>query len=55
MSDKFSEVTRVEVIDNSGRQYVKYNVEKVYYQLQDNDQTLKLFVRYDDEEEIAND
>ena len=51
----FGQVNRVEVIDNKGRSYVKYNVKDVVYQLQDNDKTLKLFVRYEEEEEIMND
>jgi hypothetical protein len=51
----FGQVTRVEVIDNKGRSYVKYGVEEVVYQLQDNDKTLKLFIRYQEEEEIMND
>lgn len=51
----FGQVNRVEVIDNKGRSYVKYNVKDVVYQLQDDDRTLKLFVRYEEEEEIMND
>lgn len=51
----FGLVNRVEVIDNKGRSYVRYGVEEVVYQLQDNDRTLKLFVRYKEEEEIMND
>lgn len=50
-----SKVTRVEVIDNKGRAYTKYNVESVYYQLQDDGKTLKLFVQYNQEEDIQND
>ena len=48
----FSKVTRVEVIDNDGRRYVKYNVKSVELQLQDEERTLKLFVEYEPEEEI---
>ena len=50
MTDSFSNVTRVEVIDNNGRSYTKNWVDKVEMQLQDDGKTLKLFVRYDDEE-----
>ena len=50
MTDSFSDVTRVEVIDNNGRSYTKNWVDSVEIQLQDDGKTLKLFVRYDDEE-----
>lgn len=49
------QVNRVEVVDNTGRAYTKYNVESVYCQLQDDGKTLKMFVSYVDEEEISND
>lgn len=49
------QVDRVEVVDNTGRAYTKYNVENVYCQLQDDGKTLKMFVSYVDEEEICND
>ena len=52
---KFDTVTRVEVIDNDGRRYVKYNVKDVELILQDEERTLKLFVEYEPEEEICND
>lgn len=51
----FSNVDRVEVIDNDGRRYVKYNVTDVQLSLQDDGRTLKLFVQYEPEEEISND
>lgn len=38
------EVSRVEVIDETGRQYVRWNC-KVEQQLQDDGRTLKLFVK----------
>lgn len=44
----FSHVNRVEVIDNDGRVYTKYNVKGVSCQLQDGGQTLKLFVDYEE-------
>jgi hypothetical protein len=44
----FSRVNRVEVIDNDGRVYTKYNVKGVSCQLQDGGQTLKLFVDYEE-------
>lgn len=46
-------ITRVEVIDNDGRRYTKYNVTEVELSLQDNQRTLKLFVKYQPEEEIS--
>ena len=55
MMDNYSKVNRVEVIDNKGRAYTKYNVEGVYCQLQDDGKTLKMFVSYAEEEEICND
>jgi hypothetical protein len=45
-------ITRVEVIDNKGRAYAKHNVERVWLSLQDDNQTLKVMVTYEDEEEI---
>jgi hypothetical protein len=50
-----SKVNRVEVIDNTGRRYVKYDVEYVGLDLQDDGKTLKVFVKYTPEEEISND
>jgi hypothetical protein len=41
-----SHVTRLEVIDNDGRSYVKYNIDKIQFSLQDDDRTLKLFVKH---------
>lgn len=41
---KLPRVTRVEVIDENGRSYVKYNVE-VELSYQDSAQTLKLFLK----------
>ena len=50
-----SKVNRVEVIDNKGRAYTKYKVKSVYCQLQDDGKTLKMFVQFDQEEDIQND
>ena len=52
---QMGKVNRVEVIDNKGRAYTKYNVEGVYCQLQDDGKTLKVFVQYKQEEDIQND
>lgn len=41
----FPNVTRVEVIDKDGRSYVNYDVSKCDIMLQDNDRTLKIFVK----------
>ena len=38
-------VSRVEVIDQTGRAYVKWNVSGVQLHLQDDGRTLKLFVK----------
>jgi hypothetical protein len=40
----FEKVTRVEVIDSSGRGYTKYGVTGVELSLQDDDRTLKIFL-----------
>ena len=37
-------VTRVEVIDSTGRNYVKYGITHVELSLQDDGRTLKLFL-----------
>jgi len=50
-----SKVNRVEVIDNTGRAYVKYKVQAVVADFQDDGKTLKVFVKYISEEEISND
>lgn len=43
---KFSKVSRLEVIGPEGREYVRYfeDEEFMYYQLQDDDRTLKIFI-----------
>lgn len=48
-----SHVTRLEVIDNDGRSYVKYNIDKIQFSLQDDDRTLKLFVKHDSDKESS--
>lgn len=52
---KVEDVTRFEVIDNTGRAYVKYGVKDIEMSFQDNCKTLKIFVEYEVEEEISND
>jgi hypothetical protein len=39
------DVTRVEVIDNTGRAYSKWNVKDVQLSFQDGDKTLKIFLK----------
>ena len=41
----FGKVTRVEVIDQSGRMLVLYGVEEVWGSLQDDGRTFKLFLK----------
>jgi len=48
-------INRVELIDDTGRVYVKYGVTKVFYELQDDEQTLKLFVNWGDDVEVEPD
>ena len=49
----FLDVNRVEVIDNNGRSYTKNRVGEVKVQLQDDMRTLKLFVQFEEDEEIS--
>ena len=44
INDYVENVTRVELIDGSGRVYVNMNVADVIVSLQDNQSTLKIFV-----------
>ena len=44
INDYIENVTRVELIDGSGRVYVNMNVADVILSLQDNKRTLKIFV-----------
>jgi hypothetical protein len=55
MNYYFTNFNRIEVIDNTGRKYVKYDVENVQLHVQDDGKTLKVFVKYTPEEEISND
>jgi hypothetical protein len=50
----FPKATRIEVIGN-GREYVKYGVRNVWASIQDDGRTVKIFLEYDEEEEICND
>lgn len=47
MISGLEKVTRVEVIDEKGRSYMNYNVRSVEGHLQDEERTLKLFVKTD--------
>jgi len=40
----YPEVTRVEVITNNGREFVRYECSNVQVSLQDNGQTIKVFL-----------
>lgn len=40
-----SNVTRVEIIDSTGRAYSKWGVKDVQMDLQDDERTLKIFVK----------
>ena len=40
-----TKVTRVEVIDDDGRSYTKWNVFDVQIMLQDDNRTLKVFLK----------
>lgn len=41
----YPNVNRVEVIDENGRSYVKYNANNVQIQIQDDGRTMKVFLR----------
>lgn len=43
----FPEITRVEVIDSTGRAYAKWDVENVQMSIQDDGRTMKIFLRND--------
>lgn len=49
-AEKLAKVTRLEVIDETGRGYVRYfkTGERLTYQFQDDDRTLKIFVNTPD-------
>ena len=40
----YPEVTHVEVITNDGREFVRYECSNVQVSLQDNEQTIKVFL-----------
>lgn len=40
-----SKVTRLEVIDENGRSYVKYQISDIEFSLQDDARTLKIFLK----------
>jgi len=50
---KTDKVTRLEVIDNNGRAYVRYDVD-VEYSIQDEGKTLKIFVKDNGKKEVIN-
>jgi hypothetical protein len=52
-NDPYKDVTRVEVIDNNGRVYAKHSVERVWLSEQDDGRTLKVFVTFEEQEEIC--
>ena len=45
MKDDTYKVTRLEVIDDTGRAYVNMNAGSIELQLQDDDRTLKVFTK----------
>ena len=53
---KTDKVTRVEVIDETGRAYIKYldNDQEVVCGLQDDERTLKVFINRKQEDESKN-
>lgn len=47
IKDKLKKVTRVEVIDENGRSYTNHKVEEIEIAFQDDDRTLKVFLKTD--------
>lgn len=45
-----SKVTRLEVIDENGRSYVKYQISDIEFSLQDDARTLKIFLKVSNEQ-----
>jgi len=45
MTEDFPDVTRVEVITDEGREFVRYECSNVQVSLQDEGQTLKVFLK----------
>lgn len=45
MEIKTDKVTRLEIINESGRDFVKYDIKVNLLSLQDNGKTLKIFIR----------
>jgi hypothetical protein len=39
------EVTRLEIIDENGRSYTKYQIANIEFSLQDDNRTLKIFLK----------
>lgn len=44
-----SKVTRLEVIDEKGRSYTKYQISDIKFSLQDDERTLKIFLEIHNE------
>jgi hypothetical protein len=44
-----SKVTRLEVIDENGRSYTKYQISDIEFSLQDDARTLKIFLEISNE------
>jgi hypothetical protein len=44
-----SKVTRLEVIDENGRSYTKYQISDIEFSLQDDARTLKIFLEVSNE------
>ena len=44
LNEKLERVTRVEVIDDTGRKYVNWEVDNVIISLQDAGRTMKIFI-----------
>ena len=47
----WEKINRVEVIDNNGRQLIRYDVNTIQFDLQDDGKTLKMFIDYEPSEE----
>jgi ADP-dependent phosphofructokinase/glucokinase len=49
--DRYNNVSRLEIIDDKGRSYIKLGITGMTFDLQDQGKTLKIFVSNDAEQE----
>lgn len=55
LEETLKTVTRIEVIDETGRAYSTWNVTEIKPMLQDGERTLKLFIKHSENHNVRND